>query len=86
MLNLEKKVGDTLHGLGLENPEIEVYTSGGSVFATVVSGSFTNMDEAERQRQIWTALRGSLSGEERLAIEFVFTIAPDEKDIPEQAV
>lgn len=86
MLDLEKKVADTLHGLELESPEIDVYTSGGSIFATVVSGSFTNMDEAERQNQVWTALRGSLTDDERVAIEFVFTIAPEEKEPTEEAV
>ena len=44
------------------------------------------LDEAERQRQVWTALRGSLSDEERVAIEFVFTIAPEEKEHAEEAV
>ncbi|MBL4685701.1 MAG: hypothetical protein JKY37_13995 [Nannocystaceae bacterium] len=86
MSDLTQKVADTLWGLKLESPEIEVHDSGGAIFATVVSGSFTDVDEAERQKQVWAALRGSLSDAERVVIEFVFTIAPGEKEAKGEAV
>ncbi len=86
MPDLSTKVRSALQGLDLKSPQIDVQGSTGSIIATVVSGSFTGMDEAERQKQVWGALRSNLSDEESLAVEFVFTIAPEEQEPAEEAV
>lgn len=80
MADLEGKIKTALEGLRLDKPAIDVHGSVGSVIATVVSGSFSGMDEAERQKRVWDVLRSNLSDEERLAVEFVFTIAPEEQE------
>lgn len=86
MPDLQNKLAAILQGLGLENPQIDVYTSRGSILANVISDSYTNMDEFERQNRIWTALQGSLTDEEQNVVEFVFTIAPEELEDAEEAV
>jgi len=86
MSDLGKKVESALQGLNLKAPRIEVEDLDHSVIATVESGSFSGMDEAERQRIVWEALRESLTELERSAVEFVFTSAPDERELDEQAV
>lgn len=83
MSELEKKVERLLGGIGFHEPEIDVQTTWGSIFATVVSDSFRDMDEAERQRQVWTALREGLRENEQVAVEFVMTLSPDEDKEPE---
>jgi acid stress-induced BolA-like protein IbaG/YrbA len=86
MADLEKKVTTALNGLGLANPDIQIHGLGRTIMATVVSGSFSGMDEAERQRMVWEALRENLDEQERAAVEFVFTIAPGERESVEEAV
>jgi len=85
MSRLENKVVSILRGLDLESPRITVGESGTSVFATVVSTSFSTMDEAGRQTLVWNALRDSLTEFEVAAVEFVFTIAPGEAEHFEEA-
>ena len=49
MAELETKLTAALRGLGLATPEIEIHKLGPTIMATVVSGTFSGMDEAERQ-------------------------------------
>ena len=79
MDSIKDKVRHALEGLRLDAPRVDVYESTTSVFATVVSESFTGMDEAERQQRVWDALRACLSADENSAVEFVFTISPSEE-------
>jgi acid stress-induced BolA-like protein IbaG/YrbA len=83
LASLKNKVSQALRGLALRDPEITVDDSTGSVLATVVSASFTGMDEAERQRLVWNELRATLEDRERVAVEFVFTLAPEEQEAEE---
>ena len=80
MSRLENKVVSALRGLKLESPKINVNESGTSLFAAIVSSSFADMDEAERQTLVWNALRDSLTEFEIAAVEFVFTLAPGETE------
>ncbi len=82
MTTLSEKVQHAIQSLNLDQPKIQVHGAPNSVFATVVSSSFSGVNEAERQRRVWEALRQSLDEHERVAVEFVFTIAPDD---PEEA-
>ncbi|MCA9643931.1 MAG: hypothetical protein H6718_16155 [Polyangiaceae bacterium] len=86
MADLSEKITAALRDLELEAPQIDVHGIDRSIIATVVSGSFSGMDEAERQKMVWHALRQSLNDQERLAVEFVFTVAPDEEESVEEAV
>ena len=49
MLDLRNKLTTALQGLDLENPAIDGHQLDRTIMATIVSGSFTGMDEAERQ-------------------------------------
>lgn len=75
---LVTKVKEALKTLDLKEPVIEVDGPPGGWFVTVTSKSFSGIDEAERQRRVWQALRDSLDESERTTIEFVFTESPDD--------
>ena len=81
MSTLNDKVRQAIEDLHLREPKIDVRGGPPAIFATVVSGSFSGVDEAERQRQVWDSLRRTLNEDERVAVEFVFTIAPDDPDV-----
>ena len=49
------------------------------VIAKVVSGTFTNRDEAERQADVWRYLQERLPDSDMDQIEFIFTDAPGEE-------
>ena len=53
----------------------------GQLIATVVSGSFEQLDEGKRQKLVWTHLWSRHSDEpyQLSNIEFIFTNAPDEE-------
>jgi|GEM_PF-4029586 len=76
MSDLKDKVVEALQML---DPAAKIDVQGtGTVVATMVSGSFAGVDEAERQKRVWDSLQGTLTVAERLAVEFVFTVTPDE--------
>lgn len=86
MADLNDKIRKTLGDLGLEEPTISVDSIDRSVIATILSRSFSGMDEAERQKMVWRALRQNLDDHERVAVEFVFTVAPDEQESVDEAI
>lgn len=86
MADLNDKIRKTLGDLGLEEPTISVDSIDRSVIATILSRSFSGMDEAERQKMVWRALRQNLDDHERVAVEFVFTVAPDEQESVDGAI
>lgn len=50
----------------------------GTLIATVVSGSFAGVDEAERQATVWRLLRSRHDASQLQNVEFIFTNAPGE--------
>lgn len=73
-------VKSAIDGLALQAPEVTVgWTPGGNAILTVVSPSYSSMDESERQSQVWQVVREAIDDDERLsAIEFIFTLSPSE--------
>ncbi|WP_437764098.1 hypothetical protein WMF27_37385 [Sorangium sp. So ce281] len=49
-----------------------------SLIATVVSGSFRDQNEAQRQETVWSYLRQQLGSGALQNIEFIFTNTPEE--------
>lgn len=49
-----------------------------SLIATVVSGSFRDQNEAQRQETVWGYLRRQLGSGALQNIEFIFTNTPEE--------
>ena len=49
-----------------------------TLIATVVSGSFRDQNEAQRQERVWRHLRAQLGSDALQNIEFIFTNAPGE--------
>ena len=49
-----------------------------SLIATVVSRSFSEQNEAQRQETVWSYLRRQLGSDALQNIEFIFTNTPEE--------
>jgi acid stress-induced BolA-like protein IbaG/YrbA len=49
-----------------------------SLIATVVSGSFRDQNEAQRQETVWSYLRQQLGSGALQNIEFIFTNTPED--------
>jgi acid stress-induced BolA-like protein IbaG/YrbA len=81
--SLTDKITQALVSMNLDKPTLEIKGKPPEIFVTLISSSFTDMDEAERQKRVWTALREILNSNERDAIEFVFTVSPDDPESPE---
>jgi len=65
---------------GIDNPVVIVHGDRPHLFATVTSGSFSGMDEADRQDLVWGHFRDQRPPEDRLDVEFIFTNAPGEEE------
>lgn len=50
----------------------------GTLIATVVSGSFSGQNEAERQDAVWKLLQSRRESHQLHNVEFIFTNAPGE--------
>lgn len=61
-------------------PDVDQATVVGeqSLIATVVSGSFSEQNEAQRQETVWGYLRRQLGSDALRNIEFIFTNTPEE--------
>jgi len=61
-------------------PDVDQATVVGeqSLIATVVSGSFSEQNEAQRQETVWSYLRRQLGSDALQNIEFIFTNTPEE--------
>jgi acid stress-induced BolA-like protein IbaG/YrbA len=53
---------------------------GGTLIATVVSGSFAGQSEAARQDLVWNLLRSRHEWAQLSNVEFIFTNAPGEAE------
>lgn len=80
MTTITEKVEKAIESLLLEDLNISFEGSPPELFVTITSRSFSGMDEAKRQEKVWDALRSGLDDSERSAVEFVFTVAPDDPD------
>jgi acid stress-induced BolA-like protein IbaG/YrbA len=61
----------------IRDPVIVVQGERPHLFATITSGSFAAIDEAERQEKVWAHLR-ALRPTDAVEVEFIFTNAPGE--------
>ncbi len=76
---LQERLQSILAGPDLADASVELSWDGPRLVASVVSASFENVDEAERQAMIWDLLEQHLSIDDRLRIAFIFTNSPREQ-------
>jgi acid stress-induced BolA-like protein IbaG/YrbA len=67
-----------LRELDFGDLDVRVIPEGLRFTAVVTTPDFTDMDEAERQHQVWAHLRQRFSDHELIRLEFIFTNSPDE--------
>lgn len=78
---LHEKLEATLRKLPINDPKVRVFPSDSyHLMAQIVSDSYEQMDEAERQRMVWNLIHRSLDDHEQRRVEFVYTDAPSELD------
>ena len=51
----------------------------------LIWNGFDQVDQVERQRRLWTAIRGELSREDQLRITAILTLTPDERSVPSES-
>lgn len=73
------EVKQALEG-AIPDAHVDVDDTGGKVDAYVVSGSFEDVPEQQRQRKVWTVLEGAFTEGQRKNILFVFTATPAEDE------
>lgn len=61
-------------------PAVTVSRDGRKLVAVVVSASFENMDEADRQGLVWGHLQDQFEDDDLVLLEFVFTNTPSENE------
>ncbi len=64
--------------LPLRNPAVRVEGRPGHLVAEVSSPDFSGQDEAVRQQNVWEHLVNTLTDDQRVEVEFVFTLTPEE--------
>lgn len=70
----------TLQRVPLAGVSVRVEGRPGHYFAEVTSPDFSDMDEAARQELVWRHLMETLSDDDRVEVEFVFTLSDLEQD------
>lgn len=80
---LEKALISPLSGITDPVLEFEEESSAHKVGGFIVSKSFLNMDQLDRQNKVWNYLEEVLQPEELLSIVSLVTVTPDEADIDE---
>ncbi len=68
----------TLQQLPLRNVAVRVEGRPGHLVALVSSPDFVEQDEAVRQQKVWEHLVDTLTDDQRVDVEFVFTLTPEE--------
>jgi acid stress-induced BolA-like protein IbaG/YrbA len=68
----------TLRDLALHEISVQVQGRPGHLVATVSSPDFATLDEAKRQERVWEHLIEHLTDDQRVEVEFVFTLTPEE--------
>lgn len=76
---LEQRLQQILEAAYIDS-EIDIQKEGTRFVVAVISAEFDDIDEGERQVQIWNLLAENLSEEEHRRVEFVFTISPRDED------
>jgi hypothetical protein len=66
--------------------EVDAVREGTKLIGLVVSASFANMEEHERQAEVWGLILEDLSDAEQAEIGYVFTNTPEERALAEQRV
>jgi hypothetical protein len=63
----------------IEEPQVHAeWNDSHKLFVSMVSPSFEEMDEADRQELAWESVYKTLTEDENYTIEFIFTEAPSE--------
>lgn len=74
----EQELKDTLQKLPLSKVSVRIEGRPGHLVAQVVSPEFQDQDEAVRQQKVWEFLMNELTDDQRVQVEFVFTLTPEE--------
>jgi acid stress-induced BolA-like protein IbaG/YrbA len=74
----DKDLEQTLKQLPLRDVSVRVEGRAGHLVAEVSSPEFTGEDEAARQQKVWEYLMNTLTDDQRVEVEFVFTLTPEE--------
>lgn len=74
----DKELEKMLQALPLSDVSVRVEGRPGHLVAEVSSPDFAGQEEAERQQKVWEYLVSNLSDDQRVKVEFVFTLAPEE--------
>jgi hypothetical protein len=83
----QKKLKAVLQSLDVESPVVEVVRASSGLIATVTSGSFSTMNEGQRQELVWRHLQEQLDNTDDMSqIEYVITNAPGELPEEEQVM
>jgi hypothetical protein len=78
-MDIKEKVRQALLRLDVVDPEVRIIDEPGyRVVALVVSSSFEQMSDGDRQHLVWGKLLDELTDREQGWVEFVFTKAPSE--------
>jgi acid stress-induced BolA-like protein IbaG/YrbA len=78
-MDIEERVIRALKGLDLVDPEVKIFESQGSrILAAVVSPSFEQMEDADRQSLIWGKLIDELGDYDSRQVGYVVTATPRE--------
>lgn len=82
----DKDLERTLKQLPLRELAVRVEGRPGHLVAEVSSPDFTGQDEAVRQQNVWEHLVNTLTDDQRVEVELVFTLTPEElKEAQESA-
>jgi acid stress-induced BolA-like protein IbaG/YrbA len=68
----------TLKQLPLTDVVVRIEGRPGHLVAEVSSPDFSGKDESVRQQDVWEHLVNTLTDEQRVEVEFVFTLTPEE--------
>ena len=73
------RVKQILEQLDIADPKVDILDNRGlRILAAVVSPSYEEMEEGDRQAMVWSKLLEELGDEESRWVEFVFTDSPSE--------
>lgn len=76
-MDLKAKVKRALKELGLAALKIEIErTASGKIAGVVISPSFQDYDQIDRQEMIWRKLEERLTDEEQLHVVSLITVTP----------
>ena len=74
-----QELAQTLQALPLADVHVDVEGRPGHLVAVVTSPDFDTQDEGRRQQTVWQHLLAAVPDHERVDVEFVFTLSPQEQ-------